>query len=244
MGNPKLLSEEETAHLVGVSLDTIRQYAELGILRTHEEGDLRFFTEGEVEEIFGPWNIGVSKADSVDDGLEDQKKAASGIEIVGVSQEETIVEDQKREPLETTGSVTGDFAHEAIAGQESLKTDMSEKAGGPHGRKIISMDASKDRRSYSYLSTEDTPGTMENSSYLEVEHSDPGLLEVNVLLRQQLQQLTEERNWLRRRVEAFEARAHRDQVILLSHSEEGLKKKGDPSQRSLLSMIGEWLYTK
>lgn len=153
-------TELEAAGAAGVSIETIREFTSIGLLKGELKNDQRIYTQGELEAVFR--NLKVTKSEINNPPVE--------------------------EPLQTS----------------------------PSAPLTASIEIERDTPKESKL--ERPPLTETSSETTFVDNRSLEILELNRMLREQIQLLREERDWLRKRIEVLETRAERDQVLLLTES--------------------------
>jgi len=177
-----LMSIEECAAFAGVSLDTVIQYAEFGLLPAVERDGKSFFKEGDVTTIFH-----LSSKERV---------STKGKEREDSSDNSSQRSDDAKDELHTSSSVD--------------ETDFSEQSNVIPLNEEIEVTAS---------------GASSRGESLRIVE----LLQLCQSLREQIDMIKEDRDWLRTRLERLEARSEREQMLLLSESE---------TVRSLISQKG------
>lgn len=164
----QLMSIEECAVFAGVSIDTVGQYAEFGLLPSVDKQGSRFFKEQDVRTIFHlSSNQKVQPKES-----RDEQPLQQAARPVTLAEQITVI------PLS----------------QEIEITSAPKESSRGESLRIIE------------------------------------LLQLSQTLREQLEMVKEERDWLRTRLERLEARSEREQMLLLSESE---------TVRSLISQRGD-----
>ena len=202
MSASELLSVTDCATLCRVSEDTIREYARLGFLTAQGDGEQMRFKEAELRTIFG---ISVPKTNTA--------PIAAGEKAVT----DSPIEDNSSAP-DSKAQETPTFLREQI---EVAKTDNdSAFSGESFVERFRRMRGEAPEPQVSEAS--DEWGTFQIRGRLAREESaqDDRLLSVlNSQLAEEVKMLREERDWLRQRLEKLEARSERDQMLLLSESE-------------------------
>lgn len=163
----QLMSIEECAVFAGVSIDTVGQYAEFGLLASVDMQGSRFFKEQDVRTIF---HLSSNQKVPAKDNHEESIQEA--VRPVTLAEQITVI------PLS----------------QEIEITSAPKESSRGESLRIIE------------------------------------LLQLSQTLREQLEMVKEERDWLRTRLERLEARSEREQMLLLSESE---------TVRSLISQRGD-----
>lgn len=140
MQEEKLLSENESADFAGISLETILQYKDFGLLKPIIQNEQAFYKESALKAFF----------------------------------------------------LLGDRTNSRE--QTDKKQSLAEQ---------ITVEIEED----SYSTSTETPQAMST------------LVQINKQLQQQVQDLKEEREWLKKRIEVLESRSEREQMLSLSDSE-------------------------
>lgn len=159
-------TELEAAEAAGISLDTIKEFISLGVLKLYP-------------------------ADSV---------FAQNY----LTRSDLIASFHNLKDLEVTVEISKSSA-------SSTHTPTSEQLYQPEQ----SIQESEIKQS-STSTTARSVGTDSGSTFIE--HRSFELLDLNKSLREQIEILKQERDWLRKRVETFEIRSERDQLLLMSET--------------------------
>lgn len=186
-----LLSVTDCATLVHVSEETIREYARLGFLTPEGEGDQMRFKEQELRSIFGA-------------ELREAEPSRSG-ELPSSAVD--VPQPFLREQIEVSKAASSQGAEGEASGETFVQRFRRMRA-----------DASANTAP----SAAEQWGTFEIRGRTEREAAsrDERLLTVvNSQLNEEVRMLRDERDWLRQRLEKLEARSERDQMLLLSESE-------------------------
>jgi len=149
----RLLNEHESAAYAGVTLDTIRDYQRIGILRAYTTETGTLFATKDLEELF---QVATTPKENVSPASNDNANAAASQNV-----------------------------------------------------------------------TYSAPG--ESNSF--------ELVEINKSLKEQIEVLRQERDWLRMRVEKMEERSNRDQILLLSQSKNARLLITKPKSSGLWSAL-------
>jgi hypothetical protein len=207
----KLIGEEQSAELAGVSLSTIQQYRQFGLLEAILKNDQVFYKEVDIKTLFYTTKDG-STGPKVTSDAETGYLPLSNEEAK--SKAETEHHQARVIPLPTLD----DLVKESAPKQEQEQTEISaseEKITGDKKDTGPSVSAAEKQEDVA-VETE-TPAAEPVASTPQ-----PGtyeLLEVNRSLQEQVQMLREERDWLRQRIEKLESRSEREQMLLLAGSE-------------------------
>lgn len=177
----QLMSIEECAVFAGVSIDTVGQYAEFGLLPSVDLQGSRFFKEQDVRSVF---HLSSNQKVQVKVASAQEQPVEQASESISLAEQITVI------PLSQEIEITGS-PKESSRG-ESLR--------------IIE------------------------------------LLQLSQTLREQLEMVKEERDWLRTRLERLEARSEREQMLLLSESEtvRSLISQRNDKKRSFWNIALPW----
>ena len=189
-----LLSETQAAEMAGVSIETLRQYGKFGLLEIVAKGSENFVRENDIVSLF---HVKALKKESFGSVNEEELNKSN----LRVLREKVI--SRTAPPAQPASSTTEGSGIEQKAGPNfTIVADKpeapseGENPSAPHNNTVESINSS------SY-------GTAPS---VEV-------ISINQTLREQIELLKEERNWLRERLEQLENRTQRDQMLLLSESE-------------------------
>jgi DNA-binding transcriptional MerR regulator len=155
-------TELEAAEAAGVSIETIREFTSIGLLKGELKEDKRIYSQGELEAVFR--NLKTKKS-----------------EMRSPAPSEPQPTPLEAAPLSATIEVERTVATREPIQQNNLNSEKR------------------------------VENTLVDNRSLE-------LLELNRTMREQIQLLREERDWLRKRIEVLETRAERDQILLLTES--------------------------
>ncbi|MBP9837449.1 MAG: hypothetical protein KBC84_01915 [Proteobacteria bacterium] len=193
-----LLTEQQSSEMAGVSLETIKMYANCGLLPVTKKDNINFFKEIDIKTLFYSQ-------------LKDKKETKVEPETTQVTEPQAqaaATEPQVEKKAEET---------KTAAAEVSNTTALEPTKEEPQQVTLNSIRADK------YF-----PTTVE-------------LLEINKSLRDQIQILREERDWLRERIEKLESRSEREQMLMLSESE-NLRSMINLNKKSFLQKTLPWLY--
>lgn len=225
-----LISEHEAASLAGVSVETIRQFTKFGLLRP-EEGQYR---EVELRTVFRISGSAHTTPQNNSTETNAAKPLSQQIQVEGgstpqqrITPEQTDTKSGDKAPLNTTSN-TNEQQPEQTAQTTATQTATNSTTStvnksapvqeGPH-------------QSSAGLTTGLTPELTASYEFLELTRS----------LREQVEMLRVERDWLKTRLEKFEERAERDQMLLLSQGDSVSKLIQDrPQERSFLARMLPW----
>ncbi len=194
-----LLTEQQSSEMAGVSLETIKMYANCGLLPVTKKDNQNFFKEIDIKTLFYSQ-------------LQDNK--------------ETKVEPE-----------SASFPEQHARATTTTEPEPEKKAEAP---KIETFEASCDT---TIETTKEEPqqltlNTIRADKYFP---TTVELLEINKSLRDQIQILREERDWLRERIEKLESRSEREQMLMLSESE-NLRSMINLNKKTFLQKTLPWLY--
>ena len=169
-----LLTEDQSAALAGVSIETIRQYAGYGLLEKQERNGLVRFRESEIRSLF---------------------HTAKRVEAV-------VPEPSQQEvPIGSAPTVEVEL-------QADLSSDRQDSAEQPSSTPQPTAPRTE------FANTE-----LANFGSEAPVPAVQQVIEINRSLRDQVEQLRNERDWLRTRLEKLETRSEREQMLVISESE-------------------------
>lgn len=218
----RLLSELECATMAGVSVETIRQFRGCGLLQAVNEAGTDKFREIDITTLF----YNRTKAAPSDTTAQTVSSSSPLREqivtdfVVSTSPQENANFARGNEnisqtpPEETSPSATS--VNENISSQ-SLETESS-TTEQTNTETSSSETIDQGETTFRVGPEESSARVIEMlppQSSINVEY----LIEVNKGLREQIDILRGERDWLRNRVEKLETRSEREQMLLLSESE-------------------------
>jgi DNA-binding transcriptional MerR regulator len=240
MTSVRLLSEEESAAVAEVSVETIRKYRDCGLLDPVLKDNQTFFQEVDIQTLF------FTKTRK--EGLEQNGQAAS---LTPEPQREPVVEpqappstavDEKQTALEISAS----SGASENAERPVLSAEQPQESASLRNADTIPTETPVSKPVQAFISESKAPSEpIEISSKAEVAElpSSTELIELNKSLRDQIQILREERDWLRDRVEKLESRSEREQMLLLSESE-NVRKLIVSNQKSFWQKALPWFSSK
>lgn len=218
-----LLSPEESAHLAHVSVETINQYSLYGLLRNASTSPNE--AKYDADEVASLFHINLAgSAAPTDRSTSNQSLSTPADSAVAAKQAE-----KHTDP--TNGS--------AGAADLTVKTEQSKPILDPEEtpssaeqiatpepateNKIASEPKAEATSAASSSSVSHPPSVVPDPSTalraLSLSPNTIELYEVNGLLREQLQAVKQERDWLRERLEKLEVRTERDQMLMLTNSD-------------------------
>jgi DNA-binding transcriptional MerR regulator len=207
---PILLTQDEAAKLAGVGHDTIERYRDLGLLRmfNSDKGEERF-SEEDIKLLFnGKIKSFTSSPDSraeshpikIPDNIQDTKSSknktplANKIELDSTFEEELprlkdIIREVEHKNLKESPTIR--LSNPVQTSQESTSSSVEDNFQS--SKHIIER---------------------QNNEISSIE-----LLELTRTLKDQLEIVKEERNWLRKRIEKLESLSEREQMLRMSESD-------------------------
>ncbi len=191
----RYFTELEAASAAGVSPDTIREFASIGILRAEEREGQKRFSHRELEAVFQSIKSDIPPEVLHQESAPELKadEYASNSEVTFTAELEDHDEGNQPPPEPAAQASPPPEAPNSPFSNSQSQTSQS---ANPEIREAVFQDR---RETF-------------------IEHNSFEFLELNKTLRDQIQILRDERDWLRKRVEVLEVRAERDQMLLLSES--------------------------
>lgn len=188
----RLISESESTRFAGVTLDTLRQYERFGLLQCVRKDNEVFYRENDLRTVFG-----VNDSARAPEGRTEQPSTSTPNAQPAYQPQTASTESPQQSTVDGTTSAA---PHEQPAAVEpQLERPRSNET--PHFQpQNTQFDSGV---TYSHPQS---PGVFE-------------MLESNRTLRDQIQILKDERDWLRKRVEKLETRTERDQMLLIAENE-------------------------
>jgi DNA-binding transcriptional MerR regulator len=221
----KLLTAAESAALSGVSIDTINQYRDFGLLKVQNVQGQDYFEEEDIKIVFNSRIVGraVEKSQSLPD------------------QASIKPEDPE---LPTLSSILGQEAKQSSTKVVKLHADKPPEV-------VVKIDevinsGNKDNSGVICGELEDKANSTNNNSYTESEGpSSIEVLELSRSLKQQLELVMSERDWLRQRVEKLEVQLERQQLISMTETETlRIMAKSKEERPSPWSFLLSWTQPK
>ena len=190
-----LLSESQAAEMAGVSIETLRQYGKFGLLEIVAKGSENFVRENDIVSLF---HVKAPRKETVGSDHEDELNK-SNLRVLREKVISRTTSPAQHPPLTKDGSEQSPGPNFTIVANESETVNETASDKIPFAIQTNGVESNN-------------PGPLGTSPVVEV-HS------INQTLREQIELLKEERNWLRERLEQLENRTQRDQMLLLSESE-------------------------
>ncbi len=248
MSMQNLLTAEESATRAGVSVETIEMFEQCGLLDSirdlsPEGKERKLFKESDIQVVFysrlrpaqvnsfistasvasGPSTIAGGSSETMTVANDASEKVSNPVEAQSknslsplVNQIEVsntkIIADLETRPNPALASAASEQSEAA-----RLESD-SNGSGKGHAETLSNQTASIQTGKRSTASIIDVTNQPELDTGRKLPSSEE-LIEVNRGLREQLEMLRSERDWLRDRVEKLESRSEREQMLLLSESE-------------------------
>ena len=273
----RLLTEEESAQIAEVSIDTIRKYRDCGLLDPIVKDNSTFFQELDIRTLFyAKFKEREQRAEpepshrTIDIALASVPPVVPPVTTTTVSLTTPVSEAVNTAELESAAKAEADAAELKAAASQA---EVRRQEGAPQ------TDSGSTAQTMSQPTTQtwgDEPFVIELGSESELRnHSEPiaapdggfeqssgaekgpisgakndltgsslpaanELLEINKSLREQIHILRDERDWLRERVEKLESRSEREQMLLMSESE-NVRKLINSSKKSFWQRALPWL---
>lgn len=210
----KLLSEEDSAELAGVSIDTIRRFRQFGLLSAASQDGAPQYLEQEITSLFhidgAPVHVRAQTQQlegQLSERAEPQLKVIPGGGTVLEFNQQTPTTEPTLENKDDNSPLTERAASAGRVGDAAFHpTAPSETSPS-----LVQTSTTDSERSWS--------SAVPEQHNAQVAFSDRELLEHNRMLQEQINSLKEERDWLRERLEKLETFSQREQMLLLSNSE-------------------------
>lgn len=208
----RTLSPEESAELAGVSKDTIEKYMAIGLLSSVEDSEEGpRFSESDIRALFYTKK---SFLDSHDEELPPRsEELATLLQEAAQNDEEPSIGEKPRaaEPEQEVATEASQVA----------APDQDAGIAAALGDQTATSSDTNPSQQPSSSQPETESGTL-SQPQMTAKTEGPSLhdqIELTRALREQIEVLKEERDWLRQRVEHLEVRGEREQMLLLSESE-------------------------
>lgn len=211
----KLLSAEESAERAGVSVETILMFERCGLLEPVITDGRTLYKELDIRTVF------YSR-------LKQQEQAAAKPPV----EESTAAvppATPAQEALQQRGQLSEQLAAAVSTYTDAFATPRAESLAAlsgveaaelappaPKPEVVVKPEEKVAEESFAFGPDSAAVDTRDSDPHLP---SSNQLIEVNKGLREQIQVLRDERDWLRSRVENLENRSEREQMLLLSESE-------------------------
>jgi DNA-binding transcriptional MerR regulator len=221
----RLLDEVQAANLAGVTVDTIHRYRDFGLLRVVDKDGGEFFEEVDIRNLFytrkqsqGQRND--SESTFTAEGQSTETTAELKVADTQTSAElnqESISSEKLTPAPESPAEIEQDIKIDTADNNKNSIIDnffsQSENKAAPHitvdGRQLPPSSTAKNS---AYQSDEAFPSTFPDSER-------EALNQLNLALKEQLEIVRQERDWLRQRIERLETRSEREQMLLLTESQ-------------------------
>lgn len=236
------LNKIDAAKLAGVSVETLTQYCDFGLLKAEELNGEKFFRHADIATVFHLQSKeSPTPHDTAIQNTETQNTAAN---ITSVSP----TQDHGQSAAHSSGiknsqqrSASRNSVHNETtpAIDQSTTPLSSTQSGAP----ATSQEAGTITVDSVLSSTPSIAPQPAKAAALQPEVSSYNLMDINSELRERLAELKEERDWLRKRLEKMEMRSERDQMLLLSENDNvrRLLPQGMSTGQRLLSAAFPWL---
>ena len=225
--NEKLVTERDGSELAGVSLETLRQYRSIGILQGTERNGEIFYSRDELASVFfvRPQFGTAVPPTALSQSPGPSSESASGISSDGQAPQNGF----------STSSISIDPV--SIGEPAPHSTDFVIEKPGIEPPKAAPAD--EPHTAQPQVNPEKTGTFTEPAEFFPLQsvqssrlpaQIDHDSLQLTRTLREQVEMLKEERDWLRVRLEKLELRYEREQMILLSEND---------TVRTLIHQIGK-----
>ena len=221
----KLLSAEESAERAGVSVETIRMFERCGLLEPvtadgktlYQEIDIRTVFYSRLKQQEQPTSASEPAPPKVPlEPTTNQERFASA----GATYFDALSSPMPDSLVTISGISVSDLVMTESEPKAALSAEIADSFGPAPAAGVQSSVAMSARGKVSEVSDSFGPPAAPEAAQPDPMLPTSGqLIEVNVGLREQIQVLREERDWLRSRVENLENRSEREQMLLLSESE-------------------------
>ena len=213
-GSIRLLSEAESADAAAVSLETIRQYRDCGLLDPVLKDNQTYFQEIDIQTLFFT-NFKNKQSEAAPRNDAPPAPLAASIETISDGKVNERISDEPIEPARVAAAIAPapqiaaqpEPVQSEAAKQPELKPETTKPA---EVQPVTEVSGDEGFRFHDAIDASPPAPSMPS----------PGeLISLNRSLRDQIQVLREERDWLRERIEKLESRSEREQMLLLSESE-------------------------
>jgi hypothetical protein len=212
---PILLTQDQAAKLAGVGHDTIERYRDLGLLRMYNsDGGEERFSEEDIKLLF---NSKIRpRSSSPDSKMEGTSKTDSDKEASEKTPltNKIVLESTGEEELPRLKDIIREAEHKTS--KEAPKESPTIRLNNPVQSSQESAPSSEEE--------EEIQSSQYTSSHHQIQRqsndiSSIELLELTRTLKDQLEIVKEERNWLRKRIEKLESLSEREQMLRMSESD-------------------------
>lgn len=225
----KLLSQEESALLAGVCTDTIKRYRDLGLLRVYTTNEREQFSEDDIRLLFNA-RIKAKITEPQKPPIQTDskpKETDSDVNEEKLPRLQDIVREASNKSSSST-EVNKKTETSFLTDEIKSKINQSDKIleSNPNEAKPVMQESGVDNTSLNLekIPYSDSQNNQDSQyfSHQRRQQSDFNsieLLEITRSLKDQLEIVKEERNWLRKRIEKLESQTEREQMILMSETE-------------------------
>lgn len=204
----KLLTSCESADLTGVSIDTINQYRDFGLLKVQNIQGTDYFEEDDIKLIFNSRMIGQKKISKEEPLRQSNRVKFEDKDLPTLS---SILKQHEAEIPKDETVVRDAKIVRIHADKVSTSTDLTERT-----EETLVIEEPK----FIQGEVEEGSRLVEGKSYVEADGpSSIEILELSRSLKQQLELVLSERDWLRQRVEKLEVQLERQQMISMTETE-------------------------
>lgn len=251
---PTLLNEGQSAERARISVETLRQYVNIGLLEPRISGKEDLYSEEDIDRLF------VNPFPSRSRLVPRSELEREGRQETSQSSEKAAPAAEPRKNPEHAQTQPNSVSEELAKVEEALKSatafeakkeEPPKKEKSPAGDKTEAQQEPKaNSQQADNVATEREFIHVEQ---IELEEGEPfekrlpvttnyDHILVNRRLRDEIRMLREERDWLRQRLEKLEARSERDQMLMLSESETIRSLVNKAPKRGLLALALPWLW--
>ncbi|MCC6953574.1 MAG: hypothetical protein IT290_05610 [Deltaproteobacteria bacterium] len=245
----RLFTEVESAKFAGVSVDTVRQYERFGLLASVKKDGELFYRENDLRALFGvrepiPSASAPETPSAPASGPAERSDASSNTQAASAQSSPPPFQ-APPQATRTFGSGREYASSASYSAPYQASQSQSHFHAAPQTPPLLTAPHNPPYNQGPPYSL----GDQGQSSIQAMSITQPGtpgvyeLLEVNRSLREQIQMLRDEREWLRQRVEKFETRTERDQMLLISENDtvKTLIQQVPERRRSFWSFALPWI---
>jgi hypothetical protein len=225
-----LLDETQAASLAGVTVDTIHRYRDFGLLRVVDKDGRDFFEEVDIRNLFytKKQSQGQSQVSDQVTPAEEQKESAEPIQSSSIEPNSNSFGLEFE--LEESGEPSDTSSSNSVEDESSNSLDdrSNDNSSSKITENFFSQSEQKsssqvivDERPVSSLKTENRSDKQSDEAFPSTfpDSERDALNELNMTLKEQLETVRQERDWLRQRIERLETRSEREQMLLLTESQ-------------------------
>ena len=262
MGYQDYIGETEAASFTGVSMQTLTRFAEAGYLQIEFDGDgMRLFSRGELCEVFGMGGDKSNKGETKNSDGQTAPLAGLTSDDAGLSTSFNQTEESKDNSQKATArpkpvlnryskELSNNPPRSEVSPNEEERPQSLASESKNFGRVVPLSESIEIER----ISSDNESAQFSHSSTLleastNLHDQEISKLRTVISLQEKLldsheaeiKDLKEQRDWLRLRIEKFEEKGDRDQLLLLSETQVIRKLVSAQQKRSSLRAALEWL---